>query len=29
VTIKARGERATEAAEALAQLVDDKFGEER
>jgi phosphocarrier protein len=29
ITIKARGERAEEAVTALAQLVTDKFGEDR
>jgi len=29
VTIKARGERAVEAVDAIIQLVDDKFGEDR
>ena len=29
ITIKARGERSTEAVAALCQLVQDKFGEDR
>ena len=29
ITIKARGDRADEAVAALAQLVNDKFGEDR
>ena len=29
VTLRARGDRAGEALEVLAQLIDDKFGEDR